>query len=69
MIKLLFVLSLLKCIAMGTMVALLLSTKNRLKKGSTEDRLSEIESQVWCLYKLLSIYLIGRILQILIQTI
>ena len=69
MIKLLFVLSLLECIAMGIMVALLLSTKNRLKKGSTEDRLSEIESQVWCLYKLLSIYLIGRILQILIQAI
>ncbi len=69
MIKLLFVLSLLECIAMGIMVALLLSTKSRLKKGSTEDRLSEIESQVWCLYKLLSIYLIGRILQILIQMI
>ena len=67
MIKLLFVLSLLECIAMGIMVALLLSTKSRLKKGSTEDRLSEIESQVWCLYKLLSIYLIGRILQIMLQ--
>ncbi|RGR76911.1 hypothetical protein DWY25_01050 [Holdemania filiformis] len=63
------ILSLLECLAMGIMVALLLSTKSRLKKGSTEDRLSEIESQVWCLYKLLSIYLIGRILQILIQMI
>lgn len=60
-----FILSLIRCfLLMALIVCLFMMVP---KRTGLTDRLSELEVKVSCLYKMLIIYLIGIILEILIQ--